>query len=273
MRRDQSRDPGAHDRDLHVGHTEPTPRADGPVTRVTANVRRSSTSDVRFRRRFGGAQAVSRAWKSDGVAHAVVLVAVVHQHVDLACLRGELVEPGDPGLELTARVEVPEPLGRAPRPAVPAIVGAAVEAHHGEPVGRHLEHPPQLRHARCVDDDEREPEVAQLVERPVPVVGRQPARCPELDAHRQVLQVLAHLRQRLAVRTLRREPLRILHEHRAELARGRAAARAHVGTASRPRRARCRRDGARTRCAWPPRPRGGRRGCRATARRASWDGR
>src|SRR3954447_11776749 len=58
------------------------PRADGAVTRVTGFVVPSGCEQL---------------LEVGGVADAVVLVAVVHQHVDLLHPRRELVEPGNPG--------------------------------------------------------------------------------------------------------------------------------------------------------------------------------
>src|SRR6476659_3723520 len=66
------------------------------------------------------------------VAHPVVLVAVVHEQVDLPHLLGELLHLRHPRAELTPVVEVAEPLRRARVLRVPALAVAPVEADDRE---------------------------------------------------------------------------------------------------------------------------------------------
>src|SRR5262245_10208782 len=123
------------------------------------------------------------------VADAVVLVAVVHEHVHLAGALRELLDPLHPRTELTAVVEVLESLGRGCGVRLPGLVGAAVETNDGE-IGGGRHDGPQAAHLGSVDDDEGEVVVRQERERTIDVVVSEPAGRTELDADRDLAEAL-----------------------------------------------------------------------------------
>src|SRR5262249_45789624 len=153
-----------------------------------------------------------------GVAHAIVLVAVVHENVDLAGLVSQVLDAIDPRAELTACVEGLEALGGGGSVGLPRVAGAAMEAYDGDISGggRDWEEAADLR---GVDNDEREVVIGQELQSPVEVVLLEPAGRAQLDADRDLAEALAGQRELVAVVALRREPRRVLQQDGAEPAR------------------------------------------------------
>src|SRR5262249_12877848 len=144
-----------------------------------------------------------------GVAHAIVLVAVVHENVDLAGLVSQVLDANGPRAELTGVGEVLEALGGGGSVGLPRVVGAAMEAYDGDISGggRDWEEAADLR---GVDNDEREVVIGQERQSPVEVVLLEPAGRAQLDADRDLAEALAGQRELVAVVALRREPRQVL---------------------------------------------------------------
>src|SRR4051812_39229340 len=98
---------------LHWGYTAAEDRRPDPNPPSSTDVER-----VEHRLQVGG------------VAHAVVLVAVVHERVHLLRLAGQRLDPRRPFPQLIEVVEVPEPLGGRRAGLLPRLVRPAVETDH-----------------------------------------------------------------------------------------------------------------------------------------------
>src|SRR5437764_9579804 len=117
------------------------------------------------------------------VVDGVVAVAVVHEDVDLLGRARQLLDAGEPLLELRRLVAVPEPVRRAGHVGRPRLGVAAVEADDGQ-IGGHGDHRRQGRveALRLVDADVREVLSLQELEGPVGLVVGRPGAVAELDA-------------------------------------------------------------------------------------------
>ena len=133
--------------------------------------------------------------------------------------RGELPHVAGQLVELGARVAVAEALGGTEPACLPRGVRAPVAAQHGE-VRRRREHPRQAGRGRGVDHHEAELEPLEQLERALGVARLgQPARRAQLHADAQPGKALGQPLELRAGLVPRREPVRVLEEHSAQLAR------------------------------------------------------
>ncbi|MDP8961876.1 MAG: hypothetical protein M3N32_09710 [Actinomycetota bacterium] len=153
-----------------------------------------------------------------GVADAIVLVAVVHEHVGLTDLDGEILERVHPSPQLVLVVEVPETLRRGDSLPLPVVSVAAVEPHERELCRRGCDdgRDRRLEALRLIDADIGQRVLLQQLEGSVAVAFGEPRPVTELDGDPVVGEPVSQCLEVLAVGPLRREPRRPLEDHSAE---------------------------------------------------------